>query len=270
MAPRRGVGRSGPTGPNRRYPARVAAPIIGLTSTPTLTDGHSGPQERMLVEAVERAYVDAVVGAGGVPMVLPVLDPAAAGDVLDRIDGLLLTGGPDVDPDVYGAEPEPEVYGVDPARDAWELALARSTGVPILGICRGAQLINVSRGGTLVQHLPDRTVVEHRVVDRPGHEIHAVEVDGGSNLHDILGTGFVAVNSLHHQAVDEVGAGLVVTARSEDGTVECIEAQDGPVIGVQWHPELLVAHGSHRRIFNWLVTQAAIRRADLEVSSPRR
>lgn len=220
----------------------------------------------MLVEAVERAYVDAVVAAGGVPIILPVLDVDQAAGVLARLDGLLLTGGPDIDPTVYGAEPEPEVYGVDPERDAWELALARSAELPTLGICRGAQLINVSRGGSLVQHLPGRTVVDHRVVDRPGHEIHAIEVDEDSSLRRILDTGFVAVNSLHHQAVDRVGDGLVVTARSDDGTVECIEAVDGTVLGVQWHPELLAAHGAHRRLFNWLVTQAATHREAVPVT----
>jgi len=225
---------------------------IGITTGP-------GPSPHGPVTAVERAYADAVVLAGGVPLQLPVLGPVHAADVLASIDGLLLSGGGDVDPACYGQQAIPAVHEVDPERDAWEIALvrARPPAMPLLGICRGAQVLNVACGGTLVQDLPERTSAEHRAIDRPGDEIHVVELTAGSQVRKIVGVDDVRANTLHHQSVDELGAGLTVVGWADDGTIEAIEADDGaPVVGVQWHPELLVGRQPHLNLFGWLVAAA--------------
>jgi len=231
----------------------VSRPRIGVT---TCTHGGEEP-----VEAVTRTYVDAVLRAGGMPTVLPVLPPDLALDALTDIDGLLLTGGADVEPARYGGDPHPEVYGVHPDRDEWELALARSAAVPTLGVCRGAQLLNVAAGGTLVAHLPDITELSHREPDRSGDLVHEVMITPGSRLHAVVGALEIGVNTLHHQAVGTLGAGLVATAVAPDGTIEAIEAGDGrPVLGVQWHPEWLPGEAPHDAVFGWLVAAASARR----------
>jgi putative glutamine amidotransferase len=230
-------------------------PRIGLTTTPERIDGRP-------VEQINRVYVDAVVRAGGVPFVLPALDAADADLALLALDGLLLSGGGDVDPARYGAAPVPEVYGVDPGRDAFETALvlaAARAGLPVLGICRGAQVLNVALGGSLHQHVPAVTGQNHSVKDRPYEPVHAVRVTPGSLLAGVVGGTDIAVNSLHHQAVDRVGAGLRAVAWAEDGCVEAIESDGlGRFLGVQWHPELLAGHDAHERLFLWLVIEAGL------------
>jgi putative glutamine amidotransferase len=187
-------------------------------------------------------------------------------EVLDTVDGLILSAGGDVDPVRYGQDASPEVGGVDRARDVWELALLRAAldrGMPVLGICRGVQLINVAFGGTLVQHLPAVSELGHKDDARPVDDVHVVHVDPRSHLARVMGTtdfvqGRVGVNSMHHQAVDVVGEGLRAAAVAEDGTIEAIESVDGlPVFGVQWHPELLGAHPPQRRLMEWLIDGAA-------------
>lgn len=224
-------------------------PRIGITSSPR-------PHDDWVVDGVNRSYATAVHAAGGIPLILPVLDPAAADAVLSTVDALVLSGGGDVDPGRYGADAVPEVYGVDPERDAWELALleaAEDLGIPVLGICRGSQIINVARGGTLVQHVPG-----HRVPERSGEVIHQVVLAEGSRLMAVARCRALGVNSLHHQAVDAVGRGLRAVAWATDGTVEAIEAVDGsPVLAVQWHPELLPSFPGHPELFAWLVAEAA-------------
>ena len=233
------------------YRDEVRRPLIGITSA-TL------PDERGGATAVNRPYVDAIVAAGGLPLVLPVLDPGLAPEVVATVDGVLLTGGGDVDPALFGAEAVPEVYGVDPARDAWEIAVVRAARTPVLGVCRGAQVLNVAAGGSLVLHLPEASDPGHRERERRGEIVHAVEVAAGARLHAITGAQDIGVNTLHHQAVDRVGDGLVVTARAPDGVVEAIEADDDrPVLGVQWHPELLTHIDVHAALFRWLVQTSA-------------
>ena len=236
-------------------------PLIGLTMS---THDGDGPAQAVGVE-----YLAAVEAAGGIPVVLPILDPRRAGAILEVVDGLVLTGGGDIDPACYGAVPHPEVYGLHPARDAWELALARTATAPMLGICRGAQVINVANGGTLVQHLPDVTAISHRERDRSGELVHGVDVVPGSRLHAIAGRLQLGANTLHHQAVGSVGEGLVVTGRAPDGTVEAIEGTgEQPVLGVQWHPELLADHDEHRAVFSWLVAAAGAGRAHRAIRRP--
>ena len=230
-------------------------PRIGLTTTPESVDDRP-------VEQVNRAYVDAVVRAGGIPFVLPALDPADAELALLAVDGLLLTGGGDVDPARYGATPVPEVYGVDPGRDAFEVALvvaAAAAGMPVLAICRGIQILNVALGGTLHQHVPAVTGRNHSLKDRAYELVHDVGIAADSILAAVARTPDIAVNSLHHQAVDQVGAGLRVVAWADDGIIEGIESDGvGRFLGVQWHPELLAGHEVHERLFRWLVTEAGL------------
>jgi putative glutamine amidotransferase len=233
-------------------------PRIGITTSPR-------PKDDCTVDGANRSYASAVLAAGGIPLLLPVLAPDAAAEVLASVDGLLLSGGADVDPARYGAVAIPAVYGVNPERDAWELALlaaAEATAVPTLGICRGAQILNVARGGTLVLDLPD-----HRVPDRYGEVIHQVVLEPGSLLTQAARCRAIGVNTLHHQAVDVVGRGLRAVGWATDGTIEAVEAVDGaPVLAVQWHPELLPTLPGHPELFRWLVDRAAGRA--LAVASP--
>lgn len=206
--------------------------------------------------AVGQAYVDAVHAAGGFPVLLPILDPGAAPDGLAGLDGLVLSGGGDVDPTRYGQAPAPEVAGVDVARDAWELALvaAAPPTLPVLAICRGMQVLNVARGGTLVQHVPG-----HSERSRKLEVVHDVEIVPDTRLALVTGAQRLGVNTLHHQAVDALGTGLRVAAHAPDGTVEAVEAADGsPVLGVQWHPELLQDRRRQELLFRWVVDAARV------------
>ncbi|HAZ62348.1 MAG TPA: hypothetical protein DCZ72_01880 [Armatimonadetes bacterium] len=200
-----------------------------------------------LTNFVPRTYTDWVARAGGVALGLPNGRPDLAEAALALCDGLLLSGGNDVHPLHYGAEPAVGLGEIDAPRDAYELPLTRAAlarGLPLLGICRGVQTLNVAAGGTLEQDLrslPNRLQHQMNVVgERIVH--HTVDLVPGSQLARILGATQVATNSYHHQAVAEPGAGLVVCARATDGTVEAVEAADGRfVIGVQWHPEMMAA-----------------------------
>ena len=197
------------------------------------------------------AYVHALEQAGCAPLLLPPLASAdAVGAAARAAHGVLLTGGEDVDPARYGAERQAATDPANAERDAMELRLvaeARHRRVPVLAICRGVQLLNVACGGTLVQHLPDERprTLDHAPDVPRARRAHDVTVDGESRLAAALGATRVAVNSLHHQAVQRVGAGLRVSARSSDGVVEGLEAEHTGwwAVGVQWHPEELVDDG---------------------------
>jgi len=214
----------------------VTRPAIGITI------GYD--DRRAGLHALREDYVKSVERAGGLPLVLAPGVPGDAGDLLDRLDGLVLTGGSDVDPALYGQPPDPKLGPVIRARDDFELALAREAVIrdaPILAICRGHQVLNVARGGTLVQDIPSVVVggVEHDARCERWERSHEVRVLQNTRLREILGRETVAVNSFHHQAVDRLGEGLVVSAYSAgDRVVEAIEMPDRRfVVGVQWHPE---------------------------------
>jgi putative glutamine amidotransferase len=203
-----------------------------------------------------RRYTDMVAAAGGLPVLLPPL-PGVTG-LLGRLDGLILSGGGDVDPVRYGAERDPACGPANPDRDDAETALALhalDSGVPLLGICRGLQVINVALGGTLVQHLPD--VVGHvgHSPDDAGYGCHKVSVASGSQLARLLGRTEAAVPTHHHQAVDRLGDGLVATAWADDGTLEAAELHEPGafMIAVQWHPEA----GDDPSLFDALIAAAA-------------
>jgi gamma-glutamyl-gamma-aminobutyrate hydrolase PuuD len=237
-------------------------PRIGVTMNPAV-------HEDRLIERVNRAYVEAVVRAGGLPFLLPIQEPEVAADILANLDGLLVIGGADVDPWCYGEEPVPEVYGVDPGRDVWEVALvaaAISARLPVLGVCRGEQVINVTYGGSLVQHLPRVTDEPHRLRGREREQAHPVGIDPDSTLAAIVGDEPLGVNTLHHQAVAEVGPGLRAVAWAPDGVIEAIEDAGGrPVVGVQWHPESLIDQPRHGLLFLWLTRTGASGRPGVEV-----
>jgi len=188
-------------------------------------------------------YSQAVAAAGGLPVMVSSLGLEVVDDCLELADGLLFTGGADIDPRRYGAEPHPQLGLVDPERDAFELALyrgARARGIPVLGICRGIQLINVAEGGTLVQHLPalPRTI-QHEQVNKGAALVHTVRLEPSSRLVRALGAAAVYTNSFHHQAIERLGHNLLAIGQTGDGVIEAIEGMgDSFVLGVQWHPEL--------------------------------
>lgn len=224
-----------------------AAPLIAVTGRVRGAHGlHGGPSslDALEVDVYFTGYAEHVAAAGGLALHLPAgADPEA---LMDRADALVLTGGTDVDPARYGATPCATTPPLDPDRDARELALldaAVRRDRPVLAICRGVQLVNVARGGTLHAHL----------AAHPAGRPHDVVVEPGSTLHALHGDRTV-VNSLHHQGVDRVGAGLVVTGRAPDGVVEGLEGADGRLLGVQWHPEQMGA--APQPVFGWLVDAA--------------
>jgi putative glutamine amidotransferase len=210
------------------------------------------------------AYMRAVEQAGGVPVALPPLENENVDSLLDHLQGLLLTGGPDVDPACYGAEPHGELGPTDRGVDEFEIALAKHAdrrGMPILGICRGAQVLNVARGGSLIQHLPDFTdrTIDHRQTEPGDQTTHEVRVSPDSGLAQTTGGGPVQVNSFHHQAIDRLGIGLRPVAWARDGVVEAVEGQseDGRfVLGVQWHAETLTGEAEQLALFERLVRAA--------------
>lgn len=205
------------------------------------------PKDRGPYATLNRHYVESVVRAGGLPLLLPVFDdPSLAADTLDAVDALILTGGTDVDPALYGQPRHPSVTAVDPLRDRWEAALlaeARRRRMPVLAICRGCQIVNVALGGTLHQDLPSQKPSPIRHVGAEGSMsvlTHGIRITAAeSRLARVFGPR-VEVNSFHHQAVDTLAPGLTATAWSDDGVLEAFEAPgDDFLVGVQFHPEAL-------------------------------
>jgi putative glutamine amidotransferase len=240
-------------------------PLIGVT-TSELRPSHAGtlrrhgepPHPEM---ALGMTYLRAIEAAGGMPVVLPPLGDAAS--FVSRLDGICLSGGPDLDPDTYGAaERHAELGPTEPDLDAFELELARAadaSGLPLLGICRGAQALNVARGGTLHQHLTG-----HRQTEPATATTHSVHVEPGSRLAQIAGADILRVNTFHHQAVDALGRGLRPVAHAADGVIEAIEAPGSRlVVGVQWHAEGLTGMPRHFALFEALVEAAAAPAAPL-------
>lgn len=210
-------------------------------------------------------YLKSVEQAGGEPRVLEFGERPDV--VLGQVDAVLLTGGGDVDPALYGEERHPTVHDAEPGRDAFELQLARKAmehDVPLLAICRGAQVLNVAAGGTLVQDIPSAvdTDLPHSLTERPDCLAHGIRVEPASRLAQVLGgkTPDVCachVNSRHHQSVGRIGEGLTISARSEDGVVEAIEKPSAHFcIGVQWHPENFWRTGEFAPLFDAFIDAA--------------
>ena len=238
-------------------------PVIGLSAYFTRAAWGVWDVDATLVP---QTYVDAVVRAGGLPVVLPAL-PGVVGALLDQVDGVIVIGGPDVEPARYGAEPGPDTQPPSRIRDAAEGELvtgAVGRGLPLLGICRGMQVLNVVRGGTLIQHLPDVVGTDTHSPAPGRYGTHEVTVAPVSVLARVLGgpagppAEFTVVPSYHHQAVDAVGTDLVPVAWAEDGVVEALEDPRFPFcLGVQWHPEA----GDDPALFEGLVAAAQARAA---------
>lgn len=235
-----------------------AVPLIGITTHPPSAPDWAelGELRALIVQAVERA--------GGLPVILPLgLSPDTLRGLYRRLDGLLLAGGGDVDPGRYGADPHPAVAGVDADRDETELALARWAAAerkPLFGICRGPQVLNVALGGTLY-----RDISEHPGADR--HTFwpnlprdlrpHPVRIEEDSILARLVGEPVITVNSLHHQACRQLGAGLRTVAVAPDGLIEAIEVAGHPfALAVQWHPECLPDAPEMQRLFAGFVQAA--------------
>ncbi len=217
-------------------------PLIGVTTSVTV----DRKPERVYLNS---AYLVAVQQGGGAPLLLPPLLDESRRELFDRLDGVLLTGGGDVDPARFNEPRHPTASGVSAARDGLELALvefALDRRLPLLAICRGLQVLNVALGGTLYQDVPTEpgTAIEHSQ-EAPRHEpSHAVKVTPGSRLSRVLGVDSLRVNSFHHQAIKALGTGLQAVAVAEDGLIEGAELEDPSrfVLGVQWHPEDLAPH----------------------------
>jgi putative glutamine amidotransferase len=218
------------------------------------------PQREMVLGMV---YTGAVQRAGGIPVVLPPVPPRELPALLERLQGVCLSGGPDLHPDAYDTRAHSELGPTEPELDAFELELARcadAAGLPVLGICRGCQVLNVARGGTLHQHVPDVTdgLIHHRQTEPGRVTTHTVTVAAGSRLAAVSGGGELEVNSFHHQAADQIGRGLRPVAWSPDGVIEAIEDAQAPslYLGVQWHAEGLVERPEHEALFRTLVDAA--------------
>lgn len=243
-------------------------PVIGITGRPSLQSSAGGELRAYLVH---HTYSDSVASAGGLPMMLVPIAKDGMDDVLDRLDGILIPGGGDIDPLLYADERHETARGISQERDEFEVEVAlraRSRKMPVFAICRGLQIINVALGGTLVQDLPSHTGAHgHDIVGDAAYESHSQAlIEPDCRIASVLGAGLQDINSIHHQAVEELGEGLRVVASAPDGTIEAIEHDDPdwPLLAVQWHPEFLGMrdHGPSHDLFQAFVDSAAKYRAD--------
>jgi putative glutamine amidotransferase len=239
-------------------------PLIGITTY--ITSARFGSWEEV-TSLVPQDYVRAIEHAGGRPLLVP---PSEDGieETLDAFDGVIFSGGSDLDPEMYGQEAHPETYGIVEQRDRAELALleaALARDMPVLAICRGSQVLNVALGGDLVQHLPD-VVGDQKHKHTPGeYADHEVDVHPETRLGSLLGER-APVKSHHHQGFGRLGEGLQEAARADDGTVEALEDPSRRfTIGVLWHPEA----GDDLRLFEELVAEAERYREAVERRTPR-
>src|SRR3954447_1995392 len=243
------------------------APLIGVSTSemraPARTHALPESEPPMRELALGMSYPRSLERSGALPVVLPPMELDRVDVLLDRLGGLMISGGPDVHPAAYGEEPHPSLGPTEPDLDAFELELLRradARGMPILGICRGEQLLNIARGGTLVQDLPEMVggEVEHRQ-ELPGRvPTHPIVVVSDSRLEGVLGRENHEVNSFHHHAVRELGRGLRAVAWSPDGIIEAIEAPNRDfVVGVQWHAESLAEREDQAGLFAAFVAAAA-------------
>jgi putative glutamine amidotransferase len=247
--------------------SRRPQPIIGLSTSEMRAperirhDPRSEPAGREL--ALGLTYPDAIRRAGAVPVVIPPMDAAAIEPLLDGLSGLCLSGGPDLHPAIYGADPHPALGPTEPELDRFEVALVRAAEereMPVLAICRGLQVLNVARGGTLTQDLPALrpSDIEHRQPQPASTPTHHVRLRAASLTACCLGMHEAMVNSFHHQAVDRLGSGLREVGWAPDGVIEALEATDRAfTVAVQWHAESMVRSPEQDRLFAAFAEAAA-------------
>lgn len=238
-------------------------PIIGISSS--WGEGSSA--------SVSLTYVESVIRAGGIPLVIPIIhDNEMLKLILDKVDAVIMTGGEDIDPlKWYGEEPVNAMGGIAPERDSFDIALIRlvvERNMPVLGICRGHQIMNVAFGGTLYQDIPSQKAgsnLKHNQRAPGNYGTHSIKIIKGSQLNLQIGIDSVAVNSFHHQAVKEIAPGFIATAVASDGIIEAIEKQGSTsVFGVQFHPEAFTASGidTFLGIFKHLINEAIVYRGN--------
>lgn len=237
----------------------MTKPVIGITSNIDYLT-RSTDVVPFEINYSPQSITDSAKIAGGIPMIIPLMDDIHAKQCINIIDALLLTGGQDISPIFYGEEPNKYIQATSPERDAYEITLIKEAikqRKPILGICRGMQLINVVFGGTLYQDITnlDEVFVQHVQQSKPHFATHSVDIEPNSHLSNFLENEFM-VNSYHHQAIKELGNNLTASAYSKDNIIEAIEYIDDnhSIIGIQWHPELTVHHDIHSvKIFEDLI-----------------
>ena len=233
-------------------------PLIGITTNHS-TNLYGQPTVMLM-----QSYVNAVMQAGGVPVLIPSMIAEDGWDtVYARLDGILFSGGGDLSLDFSPGDPHPRIDDVDPARDLIEFKMVRaavSDGKPFLGICRGCQTLNVALGGSLYTHLRDQlpNALDH---DYPGNQrtilVHEVQLEEGTRLAEIYGEPIIKVNSLHHQGLKNIAPSLRITAHASDGLVEAVELPDHPFgLAVQWHPEWLTDQQTTRNLFRKFIEAA--------------
>ena len=236
-------------------------PIIGISSS--IIVDNSGSFAGYMRAYVNKDYVDAVIRAGGVPLIIPFsVDKEVIISQAQLIDGLILSGGHDINPYNYGQEPSQKIGETFPERDTYEMILleeSKKRNIPILGICRGFQLINVAAGGTLYQDLSliPGNILKHNQVSNPTLKTHKIEIKENSFISSIFGKETM-VNSFHHQAIDKVANDFIVVARASDGVVEAIEHKTYKfLVAVQWHPEMLAVNCEKaKELFSKFVEEA--------------
>ena len=242
-----------------------ARPLIGVTTSEVRTartlrkipHGEPTPHEF----ALGVWYPRAIERAGGMPVIIPPGGEQQVKEMVQRLDGLCLPGGPDLDPATYGEAPHPKLGPIDPDIDRFELHMIRCADeceIPVFAICRGAQAINVAAGGTLIQHLPDvGGAINHRQTAPGNTTSHEVRIESDSRLAEIAGPSDLDVNTFHHQGIERLGDGLRAVGWAPDGTIEALESDNGALwLGVQWHAETLIDHERHMALFDALIAAA--------------
>jgi putative glutamine amidotransferase len=243
-------------------------PVIGITGRPNVNASAGGDLPGYLIH---HTYFDSVASVGGLPVMLIPVPRQHVDDVLDRLDGVLIPGGGDIDPMRYADSRHETARGISEERDEFELEVAlraKALRMPVFAICRGLQIVNVALGGALVQDLQSHAGTdEHDIIGDAAYEPHSQAlVEPDCRIAAVLGPGLQDINSIHHQAVEELGDGLRVVASAPDGTIEAIEHEDvdWPLLAVQWHPEFLGMrdHEPSHALFQAFVDSAAKYRAD--------